>query len=546
MITVSTFLYGAFFCFFSSSILSYLAIATMIGPWIAPTIVLFCNITSSILPQCWQSSKNRQQQTALIQAIGSIGGAIATGIGFSLPTLFFIDQQTFEQLLAQPFQFCASLTILCLCAGALGLALGALIAPTFTHNNQLPFPVSALTSNLISAPDNKTQSRQIIQGIALTGLITLLRDGFWKFKSIIPKTTYFFSRYLQQEFAFTVWPTMWAMGFAGGVSLIAPLLVGIFTKYIIIYPLHHYTLHLPTTFFEPISLQALGIAFCTGIVLADFFAGLYSSLKKIVFPIKNQSTKKIAHHITSLINDSPQSTSRLILLAISILSTSALFSYCGFPWSAQLLFFILCAIATYYICFIGCKIGLIQYGRFSAYVLIPLYLLFSLTPLQVTIIMVFFNTCAATASDLLFDLKTNNHFHIPPQKTWIAQWIGLVITTFGIGIIFYLLFSHFSLGSPDFFAQRSQGKALLLQSLHFNPFIVTAGLIFGIIIKNLGLSPTMVFSGIIMPNSISIALTIGAFFSLFTPKNKKYTAFCAGIFTSESLWTISRILFTLR
>lgn len=546
MITIPTLLCGAFFCLFSSSILSYLAIATMIGPWIAPTIVLFCNITSSILPRRWQSSQNRQQQTALIQSIGSIGGAIATGIGFSLPTLFFIDQQTFNQLLAQPLLFCASLTILCLCAGTLGLALGTLIAPTLTQNNQLPFPVSTLTSNLIDAPDNTAQSHQIIRGIALTGIITLLRDGLWKFKSIIPKTTYFFSQYLQQEFAFTVWPTMWAMGFVGGASLTAPLLVGIFTKYIIIYPLHHYTLHLPATFFKPISLQALGIAFCTGIVLADFLVGLYSTLKKIVFPLKNPSTKKIAHHITSLINYKPQSTSHLILLVLSVLSTSTLFFYCKFSWSTQLLFFILCAIATYYICFIGCKIGLIQYGRFSAYVLIPLYLIFSLTPLQVTIIMVFFNTCAATASDLLFDLKTNAHFNISPQKTWVAQWIGLIITTLGIGIIFYLLFNNFSLGSPDFFAQRSQGKALLLQSLHFNPFIVATGLIFGIIIKYIRLSPTMVFSGIIMPNTISIALTIGALFSLFIPKNEKYTAFCAGIFTSESLWTISRILFTLR
>jgi len=70
---------------------------------------------------------------------------------------------------------------------------------------------------------------------------------------------------------------------------------------------------------------------------------------------------------------------------------------------------------------------------------------------------------------------------------------------------------------------------------------VLLGFLYGIIIKKCGLSPTMVFGGIIMPNSISIGLIIGASLTLLTKRKSDYLPFCAGVFTSESLWVLAGI-----
>jgi hypothetical protein len=51
----------------------------------------------------------------------------------------------------------------------------------------------------------------------------------------------------------------------------------------------------------------------------------------------------------------------------------------------------------------------------------------------------------------------------------------------------------------------------------------------------------MVFGGIIMPNSISIGLIIGASLTLLTHNKEDYLPFCAGVFASESLWILTSI-----
>ena len=55
----------------------------------------------------------------------------------------------------------------------------------------------------------------------------------------------------------------------------------------------------------------------------------------------------------------------------------------------------------------------------------------------------------------------------------------------------------------------------------------------------------MVFGGIIMPNSISIGLIIGASLSLLTRNKEDYLPFCAGVFASESLWVLAGIAIKL-
>jgi hypothetical protein len=542
---------GLFFSVLSGGILAYLSVATMIGPWIAPTIALLTNIIYKIKRSTVGAASvaSNQQSTALIQAIGAVGGAVGTGIGFAFPVLYFLDKLTFNYLLANPSFFFLLIVGLCLTAGSLGIALGALYAQQFIDKDQLPFPVSQLTYNVISAQSNHTQAVGILIGSVVTILFSVLRDGIGKISGVIPKNIYLFTPYLNNEFAIALWPTLWSIGFSSGTGLIVPILLGIFSKYVILFPLNNHAHYLPISLFQPMSISTITVAFCSGIVLSEIIVGLTNYVKSW-FKALYKSKKALLESVLGVIDRYYQSCKKITLpafnrqffLMIGILAGSICFlTILKFPFFAQIIFLVTCTIATYQICFIGGKIGLIQYGRFSTYILIPMYLLFDLSSLQLTVVCVFFNICAATASDLLFDFKTGVLANIPRKNMWFAQWIGLLGVTVTIGAIFYLLFTNLLVGSSEFFAQRSQAKALLLQTMQFNVFVVLFGFLYGLLIKRCGLSPTMVFGGIIMPNTISIGLIIGATLSFFSRSTEKYLPFCAGVFACESLWIFINI-----
>jgi membrane protease YdiL (CAAX protease family) len=155
---------------------------------------------------------------------------------------------------------------------------------------------------------------------------------------------------------------------------------------------------------------------------------------------------------------------------------------------------------------------------------------------------VFFNICAAAASDLLFDIKSADLVGISRKKMYQYQWIGLLAASLCIGIILWLLFTHLELGSEALFAQRGKAKALLLQSLNLDSSIVLLGLLFGWILKQFKVNSTMVFGGLVMPNSVTIGLALGSLATLIVKKPEKLQPLSAGILAAESLWIMGSII----
>lgn len=217
------------------------------------------------------------------------------------------------------------------------------------------------------------------------------------------------------------------------------------------------------------------------------------------------------------------------------------FTYFEFPFLSQLFIISLTIIATYQISYMGAKIGLISFGKFATFVMLPTMMLFDLDFMQITIVCMFFNICAAAASDLLFDYKVGNLNNIKFSKIKKYQWAGLVVTSIFIGLFFWIIFHNFKIGTPELFAYRAMARSLLVKTTSFNFIIISIGCIFGIIFKNLRINPTMVLCGILMPNSLSIGLVIGGI-SAFIMKNifnkdvEKCYSFWSGIFAGESVW----------
>jgi len=531
---------GIIFSLFSSLVLSYISIATMVGPWIAPTLVLIGHIIFSMRRS--RAGYSSDKVLASLQAIGAGGGIIATGIGFILPLLHFLDPGAFAQWIASPWYFCSMLTSLCLAAGGLGLVFGQWWSDSFMSNKDFPFPVSQLTYQVITSQNQKSQSNQLLGSIFGTTLLCAFRDGIGQFASIIPRTTYLFSSGLGRHLPFTIFPTLWAIGFSVGLGITIPLMIGLAAKYIVIQPLINHGKYLPWTLFTIESEMTLTIAFCSGMILFETLSGIYKTLtSKIALWKKGGNSWSLKRSLSGF-SLASLTIKNLILPSLSLLSVVAVLSHFSFSPLSQFFLITFTLIATYQICQFGGKIGMIPFGRFSTFILIPLLLVFKLNAVQATIVCVFFDICAGAASDLLFDYKIGDMAGISRQKMYVYQWIGLVATAFGVGVFFYLLFTNFQLGSEAFFAQRAKAKALLIQSLNFDKYIVALGMLFGLLLKKLRVNASMVFGGLIMPNAISLGLAAGSLGTLFTKDTNKHLAIPAGILAAESLWIIVSIV----
>jgi hypothetical protein len=536
---------GLLFCVFSCIILSYISIATMVGPWIAPTIVLICHILFVFM----KNSKEKTRYLIGIQAIGAGGGIIATGIGFAFPMLYFLEPNALASMLSNPWYFCIFFMVLCLSAGSLGLLFGSYLTKPLIDEQQQPFPVSNLTVQVATSDASPQQAKMLLGGVLGTGVLCVLRDGVFSLGAVIRKNYYLFPSVLGKEITLSIWPMLWAIGFTVGVSVTIPLIIGMVAKYVVVFPLAQHAVYLPFSFFQPMATENFAIPFCSGLVACELLLQLPKYAKKMLKQSKNTGKKDVIvryiANIRVMLSGLLQqySWATMSLIAATVVSSCGFLSFYGFSFGAQVLLLLFTMMATSIICTIGGTIGMIPFGRYSTFIVVPLVLLFGLSPIQSTIVCVFFNICAAAASDLLFDMKSADLVGISRKKMYQYQWIGLLGASLCMGIILWLLFTNLELGSEALFAQRSKAKALLLQSLNLDFSIVFLGILFGWVLKRFRVNSTMVFGGLVMPNSVTIGLALGSLATLVIKKPEKLQPLCAGALAAESLWIMGSIIF---
>lgn len=532
--TLLVFALSIFFTILAAATLAYVSMMTMIGPWFAPTIVLIGGvITRKMYPNLPHHAT--EYSIAALQAIAAGGGTIAVGIGFALPMLYFLDPFLFLYLIEHPLLFITHLSCTILCAGAMGIFIGSKLAPLLIHKQELPFPSSKITLSLIQTHQGSHQNNLLYWGFLSTGTLCIMRDGIvgW-FKNIIPQTLSL-PLVPGHEISFSLSPMLVAIGFSAGHHIALPLVVGVTSKMLICGILDH------RGFSSNSGLPNTMLGFCSGLVIAEL---AYSIL--IGNRISVQNIRSVASRLLTPYQKAYHLQLRSYWHGLLIFSISALFLWqAQFPLSAIILFLLLTCVATYYICVVSGHIGMVQFGRFSTFIMVPMSLLFSLSSLQITLICLFFHICAACASDYLFDYNIFFLGNYPKKNLVLYQIVGLVITALCLGVIFWLLFTTFQLGGPELFAQRGQTKALLLQSLNFDLFILVIGMSVGLLLKKLKISPTMTLGGILMPSSLVFSLLAGAFINFLIKDKGRYTPLCAGILTAESLWVIISILMKL-
>jgi len=516
------------FASFSTIVMSYISMATPIGPWIAPTLVLITLLLFSIL-----RLKIKNSSIALSVVSGSIGGILATGMGFSFPTLYFLDPALFNSWMAHPIYFAAVLTSFSLVAGGFGMMIANSIEHKLLVEQDLPFPIGQLIYKMIAVQQHIRKAYELLVGFVSTMVFCVLQDGFFMVSSCIPK-----SLVITQPFqigvwaipcvSFDLWPMLWAIGFIAGHMIALPLAVGALSGHLLAGPLHR-------IWFGHLSSTEFLLAFCSGMVVSGTISGFLTLPKAAVDLIKKikAGTAFSGAKLPAQLN-----WSTLIEYAVILGATSAFLTYFNFSFISQIYLLAFTAICTYQIAAIAGKIGLALLGRYATFVMVPAMFLFSIDFVQIVMIATFVEVCGGVATDILFGRKVGAMAGIPTKIMMRYQYLGILVSSLTVGIVFWYLINHFHLGSPELFAQKAQGRQLLIGAKQFDYYVLLLGIAFGWFLSKIKINPTLVFGGLLMPMNISLGLIVGGFMTRLVKDRTQWEPFWSGVFASNSIWML--------
>ncbi len=506
--------------------------ATPIGPWIAPTVVLIAMLFYKLVPIAHQA-----QSIAFITIASSIGGILATACGFSYPTLYFLDPELFQSWLSEPFYFCAVLSALSLVAGAFGL----LIAHIFEHRliveEQLAFPIGQLVYKMIAVGNQIKKAYELMAGFVLTAFFCLLQDGIMQINGFIPKALTLVPAFTWRAISLPfirldLWPMLWAIGFVTGHVITVPLAVGALTKIFLIDPSH-------LLWFSHLSAIEFSMTFCSGIVLY----GLLMSVVPLYRMLSSGAQWVQKNGLHAMGSAKGYANSSLAAAAGLVVAGGGFFlHFFNFSFASMAFLFIGSFACVYQIMVIAGKIGLAPLGRFATFVMIPAMLLFGLDMAQTVFVATFVEISGGVAADVLFGRKIAHLIQLDRKKVVAYQIFGLVISSIVVGIVFFYLTSHFNLGSAQLSATKAQSRALQIAVRQFDYWGLLAGALFSLLLNYLKVNPMLVLGGILMPINISLGLIFGGLLTQFVKNREEWEPFWSGVFASNSIWMLLRAM----
>ena len=525
---------SAIFSVFSTTVLSYITLATPMGPWMGPTLALIGTVLMQIF------GKRLSKDHMLFAVIsGSLGGILATALCFAFPTFYFLNPILFNQWISHPVSAIGSLTALCLVAGGLGLWVAYLFEETLFKQKELTFPVGKLVYDIASASDQKGNSKQLMGGFFATLAFCFLQASMWfeRTISVSPLTVLSKTRLLNTftipalQFNLSIMPMLWSIGFIAGKAITMPLLVGALTRVF-------YTDILHAKYFSYLTNTEFLLAFCGGMVLFGAVTGLMVMPQQMWQFFTQSKSKKITKS-----DIAKYTTQHSIVTMTAVFGAFFLvLSYFKFSLLAQLYIVICSAFCAYQIVLVAGKIGMAYLGRFATFVMVPGLFLFGLDALQATVLSAFVQICGGVATEVLFGLKTAQLAGLDRKKTRAFQIFGLIVCSITASVVFWILVTRFKLGSPQLFAQRGQSRALLVQAGNFDYYVLALGALFGFALKRFKMSPMLVFGGLLMSLPLTLGLVSGGLSTYFVKDKKKWEPLCSGMYAANSLWMVVHAL----
>ncbi|MBA3953992.1 OPT/YSL family transporter [Candidatus Dependentiae bacterium] len=523
----------------STAVMSYISMATPIGPWIDTTLVLCSMLIFTLLGKTL-SRFVYTSSVSLTTAAGSLGGILATGAGFSLPTLYFVDRPLFDLWMSQPLYFASMISVFSFVAGSFGLLVAHLFQDYCLIKQELPFPIGELIYKTIAAQGQLRKAIELAGAFIATSLSLYIRQCTqFIADTVVLVDKHVFSLFSLPQISLPIeqMPIYLAVGFVTGHVIATPLLVGLFSKIFCIEPL--YALYMHSHFLKTtgLTLNDFILAFGSGMVLYGAVVGFLDIPKLIKSVTKNIQSAQSGGSKSSFIATHAKAIP-LRQAFVALTGCVGFLTYCNFSPLAQVYVLVFSFVCTYQLVVIAGKIGLAPLGRFATFVMVPGMFLFGFDKLQTVLVAAFVEIAGGVASDALFGRKTALLASIDMRRVVRYQWFGLFVSSCAVGGIFWLLIAHFGLGAEGLAVSKAAGRALLINIQSFDLYALAMGFIFGFIVSYTSISAPLLLGGIVMPPYMSLLLICGGFLAYAIKNKEDYYPLCSGIFAASSIWML--------
>lgn len=530
-------------------IMSYISMATPIGPWIETTIALLGIITF------YPISKNSSlfvTSVGLTTFAAGIGGILATGFGFSFPALYFTDPALFQSWVTHPSYFYFICAGLALAAGSFGFALADLLEEKLIFQQKLAFPIGELLYKTVFAENRLRQALELFIGFSSIQVLFLMN----RFFSFMKPTVVLFEKmkiaFLSlPEIIFTLdqLPLYLSIGFVTGHVIAIPLIAGFLVKTLCIEPLF-YVYSQPSGLFHslffPFGLARQSInsfeftlAFGSGIVLYGTFITFFD-LKKI-----KKSFKSIIRFTHASADFSLFNFSTFLKIVLPLAINIAFLTYFQFSILAQLFILVGTAFCIYQMLIIAGQIGIVPLGRFATFIMVPGIMLFGLSSVQAILVATFVEVAGGVAADVLFGRKFAQQAAISRNQMMGYQLLGLITACLTVGAVFWLFAYTFSFDACGLPVTKAASRALLINSKNFDTYILFLGFVSGFLLKFTRINSALLLGGILMPPSVSLMLIAGGVLSFVVKNKEAYYPFFSGISAGSIVWILIQAIFVM-
>ncbi len=520
---------------FATAIMSYIALATPIGPWIETTLVL---VSMLIFAARRTGSVGAYRDAVMVTtAAGAIGGIIATAMAFSLPTLYFVAPDIFAVWMSDGVWFALRCAAFTLAAASFGMMVAEYYESSLFARTDLKFPIGELVYTTVAAAGNMFRSIELLVGFLLTQCFLYWYTIGMRGAAMIRLMAQYTIGWITLP-ALTIpvgqLPLYLSVGFVTGHIMMVPLSVGIMLKLLLLDPFYMlYTRYLIDT---PLSHNEYIFACCSGMVLYGAVIHMFGLPRSIRKFCTEQRAMPLA--TGGLVGYSWSRRHAIIVAVLCV--TSIVLSLFGFSPLVQLYIMVSATVWIYQLLIIAGTLGIAPLGRFATFMMVPAMALFSLDMVQITLIAAFVEIAGGVASDTLFGRKAAMLAGVSAARVRYYQWIGLGISSSIVGIILWLLIGHFGLGAGGAAlpATKAAGRALLIGFKHFDPYMILFGMVIGWSIAQSTINPAMILGGILMPPILSLMLIAGGLLSLCARRSERYYPLCSGVSAGNSVWMV--------
>ncbi len=153
---------------------SYIALKIGALPW----PIIFSAVAAGALLQIVArfSGKATSHEMNVAQAGGTIGGLLASGVVFTIPGILYLQSQG----MGVTMPGAASLAVVCVTAGIMGVLLSVPLRRIFVEEENLPYPSGTAGAEVIKAESKIGKSTLFLAvALSLTGIFVLLREMFF-------------------------------------------------------------------------------------------------------------------------------------------------------------------------------------------------------------------------------------------------------------------------------------------------------------------------------------------------------------------------------